>query len=961
QNDDLLKALNAIDQAVNLLTEVSQKPNLVSDEKASVLTYLSLALSKKLDIISIINPDNTKMGPELGKKLLAINDQLELKDKMIIPYQHLINFYVGKNQHKKVKSLFRDAYILVNKQIVDARNKKSWLLKYKLSSIRKLKKDEAYYYLSLSDWNRSLEIADELKAYEKDDLSAFEIHEKTDLLNLYGLIYRGLGKKKLAIKYFLNALDILNKAHKKSLDQETTLLSNLALAYQDIGNYKLANKYINEVGERVQMQSGHELYKVKTYNNIAAISIDMNIKEKYLLKSYDVYENNSGIIDKDLGYVNTITLLTEYHVYKQDYKTAEKYLLKAHDYVLKNMDKNIFKFGTYLYFYSDLIAINHQDYDACIYFSKKYTDALEKINNKSSELIKFYSHIAICHYKKNEKEIYFDYLYKMMSILINEFEQNNLNLTFEVSDTIKKNKKYVHFFINSVMEFSHNNPEILNKYSDINFHDLIFVLQQMIKANKLSINLSQAISREMSKNDEISLIIKQYSNLIDKRKNLMNISSWSKKYIERINEELKQTDMTISKLKTKIYEVYPDFEKNFTHQIISASMLQNTIDDGQAVIQISVGKYSSIVSVISKENYKIYRLKNADKKNIKSLVKNIRDSIQLENNLPKKFDKNSSSELYKILFDDRIKKILEHKEKLIIIPDGPLYSIPYELLFDNDSDKWLVEKYAITVYPSIYSFSALNNNIAFNKSNSFLGLGNPKIQDDRVADNSKFLKDAELEFSNIFTRGGSVDLKYLKLFPELPETEVELKRIASKFDNNSKLYLRERFNEKQLKKINFSNFKVVNFATHALVVGEIDGLSEPAIVLSLPKKISDHDDGLLTAKEIIKMKLNNDLIILSACNTASSDGSSSGEALSGLANSFFYSGARSLLVTHWAIISDTSVDLVSDTFDFLNESDGDLSIALRKSKIKMLKNPKTSHPIYWAPYTLVGRSKLNSL
>ena len=93
--------------------------------------------------------------------------------------------------------------------------------------------------------------------------------------------------------------------------------------------------------------------------------------------------------------------------------------------------------------------------------------------------------------------------------------------------------------------------------------------------------------------------------------------------------------------------------------------------------------------------------------------------------------------------------------------------------------------------------------------------------------------------------------------------------------------------------------------------------------------------------------------------TNSSSGKTNSETLSGLATSFFYSGARSLLVAHWSIISETSVDLVSDTFDYLGETNGDLSLALTKAKIKMMENEKTSHPIYWAPYTLVGRSQIN--
>ena len=104
------------------------------------------------------------------------------------------------------------------------------------------------------------------------------------------------------------------------------------------------------------------------------------------------------------------------------------------------------------------------------------------------------------------------------------------------------------------------------------------------------------------------------------------------------------------------------------------------------------------------------------------------------------------------------------------------------------------------------------------------------------------------------------------MFPELPETEDELRKISTKFDSNSKLYLREEFNEKQIKSIDFRKFKVVSFATHALVVGEIEGLAEPAIVLSVPNEATKENDGLLTASEIVKLNMGTDLIILSACN-----------------------------------------------------------------------------------------------
>ena len=115
------------------------------------------------------------------------------------------------------------------------------------------------------------------------------------------------------------------------------------------------------------------------------------------------------------------------------------------------------------------------------------------------------------------------------------------------------------------------------------------------------------------------------------------------------------------------------------------------------------------------------------------------------------------------------------------------------------------------------------------------------------------------------------------------------------------------------------------------------------------------NDGVLSSSEIKNLKLNAELVILSACNTAAGDGSSSAEGLSGLTSSFFYAGARSLLVSHWYVEDESTVNLMKNTFSNLNK-DESLSKSLRLSKINMLNNESTAHPIFWAPFILVGGS-----
>jgi hypothetical protein len=107
-----------------------------------------------------------------------------------------------------------------------------------------------------------------------------------------------------------------------------------------------------------------------------------------------------------------------------------------------------------------------------------------------------------------------------------------------------------------------------------------------------------------------------------------------------------------------------------------------------------------------------------------------------------------------------------------------------------------------------------------------------------------------------------------------------------------------------------AKYKIVHFATHGAVAGEVSRTSEPGLLLTPPDKASETDDGYLSASEIAGLKLDADWVILSACNTAAG-GAQGAEALSGLARAFFYAGARSLLVSHWEVNSDATVKLIT--------------------------------------------------
>jgi CHAT domain-containing protein len=210
-----------------------------------------------------------------------------------------------------------------------------------------------------------------------------------------------------------------------------------------------------------------------------------------------------------------------------------------------------------------------------------------------------------------------------------------------------------------------------------------------------------------------------------------------------------------------------------------------------------------------------------------------------------------------------------------------------------------------------------------------------------------------------FWRGAGVDRARLaQSLPQLPDTADELNAVAKNLGvAASDVHLGADASETTLKRTPLADYAIVYFATHGLVAGDVKGLAEPSLALSIPAQPSELDDGLLTASEVAQLKLNADWVVLSACNTIAGD-KPGAEALSGLARSFFYAGARALLVTHWSVDSAAATRLTTSTFDLL-KADPKLgrAEALRQAMLAYLNDassPRNAYPGYWGPFALIG-------
>ncbi len=212
-----------------------------------------------------------------------------------------------------------------------------------------------------------------------------------------------------------------------------------------------------------------------------------------------------------------------------------------------------------------------------------------------------------------------------------------------------------------------------------------------------------------------------------------------------------------------------------------------------------------------------------------------------------------------------------------------------------------------------------------------------------------------------------IDSADLGLLPRLADTANELLSIASVLGSDPKtdVFLGKRANEMQVKSMHLDSYRVVAFATHGLIPGDLNGLNQPALALTSPDVAGVKGDGLLTMEEILNLKLNADWVVLSACNTASGEGKGA-EAVSGLGRAFFYAGAKSLLVSNWPVISTATSKLTTTLFHLQAMERGlGRAKALQMTRLKMIDDGieeddrgaalfSYAHPIFWAPFVVVG-------
>lgn len=410
---------------------------------------------------------------------------------------------------------------------------------------------------------------------------------------------------------------------------------------------------------------------------------------------------------------------------------------------------------------------------------------------------------------------------------------------------------------------------------------------------------------------------------------------------------------------------FPSYAELSNPQPLDVAATQALLAPDEALITYVVGPKQSWVWIVRHDGF-AFRELAINFRQLVDEVKALRATLDPQFNRDfKPFPARRAFALYQSLLAP-VEPMLANARNVLVVPDGALMSLPLGVLVTkqpaqdpqdlagNRSIAWFARDHAVTVLPAVSSLRALRQFASKSKASSpFVGIGDPVLLGQPAGARGG------TQMANLF-RGGMADTDELRLLPPLPETADELRSVASALGAQSDaLYLGERATEPLLAQADLGRYKVIEFATHGLTTGELSGLAEPALVLTPPATASPENDGLLTASKVAKLKLDADWVVLSACNTASSDGTPDAGGLSGLAKAFFHAGTRALLVSNWSISSQAAVKLTTGTFQALakdpNIGRGE---ALRRSEMALLDDtslpPAFAHPMIWAPFTLAG-------
>lgn len=311
---------------------------------------------------------------------------------------------------------------------------------------------------------------------------------------------------------------------------------------------------------------------------------------------------------------------------------------------------------------------------------------------------------------------------------------------------------------------------------------------------------------------------------------------------------------------------------------------------------------------------------------------------------------------------------LKFQKRLVIVPDGILNVVPFEALVIEPADNknlktplFLQDKFHISYYPSA-TILAINRQtvpLTLPPRGTLITMGDPvyDMDDDRLTKSqvSMLAESEQKQESSIVTRKGKIRKGAQGQgysFGRLKYSGIEVVKINEVFGNRPgppDLLIGFEATEAHVKSKDLTRYQYLHFAVHGILAYDIPYLKEPALVLAADPE--SNEDGFLTLSEIYGLKLNADLVTLSACKTGLGQ-RIPGEGVIGLSRAFIDAGSRAVLVSLWEVDDHSTTLFMEEFYQLLTKG---VSKAEALSRVKeYLRQKGYENPYFWAAFILIG-------
>lgn len=801
-------------------------------------------------------------------------------------------------------------------------------------------------YLNLGRNDQALEnLQKSLEQFELTDLK--ETKELASCYNDLGVVYWNNGNNDLALQYHKNALAIRKKLYTSENVEIGDSYNNIGLIYSGSSYQNALENFNNALDTYTSIYGTNHPKVALCYNNLALVE--------------DSQENYS----KALEYLNKVLAIWNGNYQGDNPNKAFTYLsIGSIFYHKKDFDQAILNFEkalkTYLILYGDKhpeIAntfnqlsrayLARGDFDESLEYCQKAIYA----NLFDQELQPIYTNPALNNYynadillsslqQKAEsfKELHYNKTLKRRDLIAS---LNSLELAHNLVSRIRKirlNEKDKLSLSEKASEIYQSGVELCYDISEVTINKKIYLEKafDFVERSKSSTLLSAIQDTNAKQFSGIP------NDLLAKEKNIKNdIAFFERKLAENSGDSQEKTirgkllslnndyNSFIKDLETQ----YPKYYNlKFNEKQIRLETLQNSLDEQSMLITHFITEDRVFCFYVSKNKLKVFNSPKIEK--FDNYISGLRNSIKYDS---KKHFIESSSVLFNQLFPAQISSKISN---MIIIPEGNLATIPFEVILSDEIDDLTME------YDQL-PFLIKKYNISYDNSATLYAQRKEEIEGYQ-GETEDILLVAPVNFKDEYYANMSSKLNDL---PGSKNEIDEIKRLFKSKEHGIKTLIDNSATETGFKKEELHKYKYLHFATHGMVNESKPELSR----IFLRPTYNDVEDGSLYSGEIYNIDIHADLVCLSACQTGLGK-LSKGEGIIGLSRALLYAGAENLIVSLWTVSDNSTSELMIDFYNnhLYSNHHNTFSAALRKAKLKLIDNKEFSKPYYWAPFILIG-------